>query len=138
MLLPALLLAQSATFAPPLIVTASRLPPLTSAIQFGTNSLDSAGSVAATAGNVIWLPPTCTVQAPAWRLPDNTSAESRPPAGSEKVATRAVAAVVAAASVAVASQSSLLPTSVPSRTTSIAGLAWAPRRPSAGPMARTR
>lgn len=52
MLLPALLLAQSATFAPPLIVTASRLPPLTSAIQFGTSSLDSAGSVAAAAASV--------------------------------------------------------------------------------------
>ena len=52
MLLPALLLAQSAAFAPPLIVTASRLPPLASAIQIDTNSFDSAGSVAAAAASV--------------------------------------------------------------------------------------
>jgi hypothetical protein len=33
MLLPVLLLAQSAALAPPLVVTASRLPPLSSAIR---------------------------------------------------------------------------------------------------------
>ena len=52
MLFPVLLLAQSAALAPPLVVTASRLPPLSSAIRIDGATLDSSGSVAAAAASV--------------------------------------------------------------------------------------
>jgi len=46
MLFIALLLAQSAAFAPPLVVTASRLPPLSSQIGVDADTLESSGSIA--------------------------------------------------------------------------------------------